>query len=247
VLDALHTGLARPAAATVSGRAVAAVGAAPHYDAPHAVSAILAIFALLSGLGLLGVKQVHEQVRLYAVQSLFAAGYTLLVGIDRTEGALIALAIWVAVIKVLVIPVAIERRITREVAEHEVPLVVQVPMSLLLGVALCGLAYWAASALAIHGALMPRPALGMPIALLFVGFLLMVTRQNLISQIVGLLMLENGVFFATVAIAPGLPFTLAFLLLLDLLAASLFYGVLARLISAWAKGTSIDDMSVLRG
>ncbi|MGA2924639.1 MAG: hypothetical protein ABSG43_01395 [Solirubrobacteraceae bacterium] len=221
--------------------------AAPHYDFAHATAALIAIAALLSALALLAVKQVHEQVRVYAVQSVFAAGYTLLVGIDRVDDALIVLAACTAVIKVIAIPVAIDRAVTRQISEHEVPLVVQVPMSLLVGVALAGLAYWSGSALPVHGALLPAPALGMPVALVLVGFLFMITRQNVISQIVGLLVLENGVFLATVAIAPGLPFAIGFLLLLDLLPAVLFYGVFARLIAARAQGTSIEDMSVLRG
>jgi hydrogenase-4 component E len=220
---------------------------APHYDVAHAAAALLAIAALLSALMLLAVKQVHEQVRVYAVQSVFAAGYTLLVGINRGDAALIVLAVWTAAIKVVVIPVTIDRQITRQISEHEVPLVVQVPMSLLIGVALAGLAYWSASALPIHAALLPTPALGMPLSLVLVGFLFMITRQNVVSQIVGLLVLENGVFLATVAIAPGLPFAIGFLLLLDLLPAVLFYGVFARLIAARAKTTSIEDMAVLRG
>jgi hydrogenase-4 component E len=220
---------------------------APHYDFAHATAALLAIAALLSGLGLLAVKQVHEQVRLYAVLSAFAAGYTLLVGVDRADVALIVLAVWTAAIKVIVIPVSIDRAVTRQISEHEVPLVVQVPMSLLIGVALAGLAYWSASELPVQGALLPAPALGVPVALVLVGLFFMITRQNVISQIVGLLTLENGVFLATVAIAPGLPFALGFLLLLDLLPAMLFYGVFARLIAARLQGTSIADLSVLRG
>ena len=105
--------------------------AAPHYDFAHATAALIAIAILLSGLALLAVKQVHEQVRVYAVQSVFAAGYTLLIGVDRGDAALIGLAALTAVIKVIVIPIAIDRAVTRQVSEHEVPLVVQVPMSLL--------------------------------------------------------------------------------------------------------------------
>ncbi len=221
--------------------------AAPHYDFAHATAALIAIAVLLSGLMLLAVKQVHEQVRTYAVQSVFAAGYTLLVGVDRVDAALIALAALTAAIKVFLIPISIDRAVTRRVSEHEVPLVVQVPMSLLIGVTLAGLAYWSSSTLPIHGALLPAPALGMPLALVLGGFFFMITRQNVISQIVGLLVLENGVFLATVAIAPGLPFAIGFLLLLDLLPAVLFYGLFARLIAARAKGTSIEDMAVLRG
>ena len=62
-----------------------------------------------------------------------------------------------------------------------------------------------------------------------------------------LLNLFGLALLATVAIAPGLPFAIGFLLLLDLLPAVVFYGVFARLIAARAKTTSIEDMAVLRG
>jgi hydrogenase-4 component E len=220
---------------------------APHYDLAHALAALIAIGALLSALALLGAKLVHEQIRVYAILSFFAAAFAVLVGVDRASPDLIALGALTLAIKSFLVPLAINRQLTFQVAEHEVPLVIQVPMSLLLGAALAGLAYWSAAALGAEGALLPDPVLGMPLALILVGFLFMITRQNLISQIVGLLVLENGVFFATIAIAPGLPFAVGFLLLFDVLTAVLFYGVLARLIVARASRTSVIDMSTLRG
>ena len=188
-------------------------------------------------------------MRVYAVQSVFAAALRRCSsGSIAPMSALIVLArAGPLAIKVFVIPIAIDRQLTCQVSEHEVPLVIQVPMSLLLGAVLAGFSYWSAAALDATGALLPDPALGMPIALMLIGFFFMITRQNVISQIVGLLVLENGVFLATVAIAPGLPFVIGFLLLLDVLPAVLFYGVFARLIAARAKGTSVEDMNILRG
>jgi hydrogenase-4 component E len=223
------------------------MSAAPHYDFVHALAALLAIATLLSELLLLAAKLVHEQIRVYALQSLLAGLFALLVGIDRGQPDLIVLGALSVAIKAFVVPAAINRQVTFEVAEHEMPLVIQVPMSLLIGVTLAALSYWSASAIAAPGALLPQPVLGMPIALVLIGFFFTITRQNLISQIVGLLSLENGVFFATVTLAPGLPFVVGFLILFDVLAAVLFYGVLARLIVARVSKTSVLDMSVLRG
>jgi hydrogenase-4 component E len=219
----------------------------PHYDLVHALGALISIGALLSTLALLGAKLVHEQIRVYAVQSAFAAAFAILVGVHRGSADLIALGVLTLAIKSFLIPLGINRQITFQVSEHEVPLVVQVPMSLVLGALLSGFAYWSASAVGATGTVLPNPVLGMPIALVLVGFFFMITRQNLISQIVGLLVLENGVFFATVTLAPALPFAIGFLLLFDVLTAVLFYGVLARLIVARAAGTSVMDMNTLRG
>jgi hydrogenase-4 component E len=219
----------------------------PHYDLVHALGALIAIGALLATLALLGAKLVHEQIRVYAIQSAFAAALAVLVGIDRGSPELMVLGALTLVIKSFLVPAGINRQITFQVSEHEVPLVVQVPMSLVLGGVLSGFAYWSASALGATGTVLPSPVLGMPIALVLVGFFFMITRQNLISQIIGLLALENGVFFATVTLAPGLPFAIGFLLLFDVLTAVLFYGVLARLIVARAARTSVVDMNTLRG
>ncbi len=220
---------------------------APHYDVVHALGALIAIGALLSTLALLGAKLVHEQIRVYALQAFFAAAFAALVGINRGSVDLIVLGVLTLAIKSFLIPIGINRQITLQVGEHEVPLVIKVPMSLLVGTGLAGFAYWSASALGASGTVLPSPVLGMPIALVLVGFFFMITRQNLISQIVGLLVLENGVFFATVTLAPALPFAIGFLLLFDVLTAVLFYGVLARLIVARAAGTSVVAMNTLRG
>lgn len=220
---------------------------APHYDFVHAAAALIAIATLLTELVLLGAKLVHEQVRTYAVQSLLAAAFALLVGIQRGQADLIVLGALTAAIKVALVPWGINRQLTFAAAEHEVPLVIKVPMSLLIGVALAGLAYWSASAIGVDGVLLPDPALGMPIALVLIGFFFMISRQNVISQIIGLLSLENGIFFATVTLAPGMPFVIGFLILFDVAAAVVFYGVLARLIVARMRQTSVLDMSTLRG
>jgi hydrogenase-4 component E len=219
----------------------------PHYDLAHALAALIATGALLSTLALLGAKLVHEQVRVYALESFFAGAFAVLVGIDRGSPDLIVLGVVAIAIKCFLIPIGINRQLTFQIAEHEVPLVIRVPMSLILGAGLAGFSYWSAAALEAPGALLPTPVLGMPIALILIGFFFMITRQNLISQIVGLLVLENGVFFATIALAPALPFAIGFLLLFDLLAAVLFYGVLARLIVARERGTSVIDMNTLKG
>jgi hydrogenase-4 component E len=223
------------------------VNPAPHYDFVHAAAALIAIATLLTELVLLGAKLVHEQVRSYAVQSLLAAAFALLVGIELGQADLIVLGVLTALIKVVLIPSGINRQITFQAAEHEVPLFIKVPMSLLIGVALAGFAYWSATAIGAHGVVLPEPVLGMPIALVLIGLFFMISRQNVISQIIGLLSLENGIFFATVTLAPGMPFVIGFLILFDVAAAVVFYGVLARLIVARMQQTSVLDMSTLRG
>lgn len=220
---------------------------APHYDFVHAAAALIAIATLLTELALLGAKLVHEQVRSYALQSLLAAAFALLVGIHQGQADLIVLAALTAAIKVVVVPWGINRQITFAAAEHEVPLLIKVPMSLLIGVALTGVADSSATAIGVKGVLLPDPVLGMPIALVLVGFFFMISRQNVISQIIGLLSLENGIFFATVTLAPGMPFVIGFLILFDVAAAVVFYAVLARLIVARMRQTSVLDMSTLRG
>ena len=85
---------------------------------------------MLATLALLGAKLVHEQIRVYAIQSAFAAAFAVLVGIDRGSPDLIVLGALTLAIKSFLVPIGINRQITFQVAEHEVPLVIQVPMSL---------------------------------------------------------------------------------------------------------------------
>ncbi|MGH7756264.1 MAG: hypothetical protein ACREM8_08270, partial [Vulcanimicrobiaceae bacterium] len=85
------------------------------------------------------------------------------------------------------------------------------------------------------------------LSIVFVGFLLAILRPNALAQIIGFLTLENGLFFGTVTLAPGLPFVIGILLLIDVFVAVVVFAVLVRALVDRQDSAATDAFQRLRG
>jgi hydrogenase-4 component E len=199
--------------------------------------------------GLLRSQAIHGQTSLYAFESFFVAAFSVVAGIIAGNPEMYVLAAVTVVAKVVLVPVTVVR-LTRDLDEHvevEVPLMVNVPSSLLAALVFTGIAYAVGLKLPLHAALLPQSTFSIGLAVVLIGFFFMITRLNTISQLIGLLTLENGIFLGTVAIAPGLPLLVGLLILLDVLMAVLVFGVLVRLLAVRRSTVTTTPLRELRG
>jgi hydrogenase-4 component E len=98
-----------------------------------------------------------------------------------------------------------------------------------------------------HGAFLPQADLATAFSMIFVGFLVAILRPNALAQVVAFLTLEDGLFFGTITLAPGLPFIIGILLLIDVLIAVVVFGVLVRALVDQQATASISAFQRLRG
>ena len=83
----------------------------------------------------------------------------------------------------------------------------------------------------VAGGLPPRAtvavlALTVMLSMKLIGFLMLAVRHEAISQILGLLVLENGIFLGTQILVPGMPLLIEIVILFDLLIVVACFGVL---------------------
>jgi hydrogenase-4 component E len=83
-------------------------------------------------------------------------------------------------------------------------------------------------------------------AAMFLGMFTVAVRREALPQLLGLLALENGVFFAGVAIAPNLPVIAELAAAIDVPVAALVIGLLARRIQARTGTTAVGRLAALR-
>ena len=215
----------------------------------QSLGSFAAVLVILMQFGLLRSRALHGQAALYAFESLFVAAFSVVAGIITGNPELYVLAAVTVVAKVVLVPVIV-LRLTRNLDEHvevEVPLAVNVPSSLLLSLVFTGIAYAASLKLPLHGALVPQSSFSIGLAVVLIGFFFMITRLNTISQLIGLLTLENGIFLGTVAVAPGLPLLVGLLILFDVLIAVLVFGVLVRLLASRRSTVTTTPLRELKG
>lgn len=219
-----------------------------HLTIAQAIAGTIAVALILVQLALLRSVVLAELITLYAVQSLFVAFISFAVGITDRQWDLVALGLLTLLTKVVLLPLYM-RWLSRDISTRiEIPERINVTLSLVLAAALMGVAILSTGALPVKGGeFLPQADLATTLAIVFVGFLVAILRPNALAQVIAFLTLENGLFFGTVTLAPGLPFVLGILLLIDVLIAVVVFAVLVRILVAQEASAAVGVLQQLNG
>jgi len=178
------------------------------------INAILIIILMLN-LFSLGTSRIIALIRVVAAQGILLGMIPLLMHSHLTLTVVITTVLAIA-LKGVVIPAVMMRalRDARIVREIE-PLIGLFP-SILLGAAATGFALMLAGYLPltkIHEQGLFVPA---SIATVLVGFILLISRYKAITQVIGYLVLENGIFIFSLLLLDAMPLVVEMGVLLDL-------------------------------
>jgi hydrogenase-4 component E len=215
---------------------------------------IVQLDALVGGLFLLvafaivATRQMLACVRLFILQALLLVASAALVAIAVSSPHLAAVALITLVTKALVIPWLLRRTVRREIySRREIVQVMNIPTALLVGAGLTLFAYLiVAPMLAAAPGVFVRINLPIGVAAVLLGAYTVTVRREALSQLLGLLAMENGVFFAAVAIAPDLTVIAELAAAFDLPVVTLVIGLLTRRIHDRVGDTSVGLLAALR-
>ena len=206
----------------------------------------LLILVVLLGLQTVATSRITAAVRAVALQGAalsflpFALGHTLGVWGMITSCAVVLL------LKGVVIPLLLFRAIREARVVHESEPFVSLHWSVLLGAALVGAGFWLGGRLVLPWPAPNRLVVPIALATLLLGFLVIIVRRKAITQVVGYLMLENGVFIFGQALARELPFVVELGILLDVLVGVFVMGIAIQHISREFDHVDVDALSTLR-
>jgi hydrogenase-4 component E len=210
---------------------------------------ILAAAILVTTFLVVSSRSLVFYIRLFALQSFFLGAVALLVVLGYGETHILIAAVLTIAIKAIAIPVVLSRVIERIHVRKEVDFSINIPASLLL----CGGMVILADSVA-HSILDAQRAdapavsrvLSVSIAMMLIGLFIMTTRKKAITQIVGLLTMENGVFLSGLSITYGMPLIVEVGIFFDILVAVLILGVFIFRINKTFESISIDSLRGLR-
>ncbi|MGH3003851.1 MAG: NADH-quinone oxidoreductase subunit H [Gaiellaceae bacterium] len=212
------------------------------------IASVVAVIVLLLEFGLLRSQDVWEQLRLYATGSAAIAVVAFAAAIKIGGNDLYAIGAITIAFKTLLIPVGVGAIIRNLEVPVRVPSVVRVPGAILVGIVLSSFAFLSLSRVHLGGdGVLPQSALGVAVAVVLVAMLLMILRPYAPSQLIGFLVLENGVTLASLVIAPRLPLILALLLLFDVFVGLLVFVLLVQYFGVQRTAVTTDVLNRLRG
>lgn len=189
----------------------------------------LLVLVLLINFISLGTSRLNFSIRAVAVQGVILGILPAL--IHSFSWHLVGITAGIIAIKGLIIPLLLGRAMRSAEIKHEVePFLGYVP-TLLLGAIFTALAFGFAAKLPLlpeHRGYLFVPA---SLATLMSGFLLLTTRRKAIFQVIGYLVLENGIFIFGLLLAEAMPLMVEAGVLLDLLVGTFVMGIVINHIS----------------
>ncbi|MGH6848108.1 MAG: hypothetical protein ACREC0_11940 [Methylocella sp.] len=213
-----------------------------------ALDALTGAVFLLTALGVVATRQVLASLQLFILQSLLLSLSAVLLGIALDSYHLFAVGGVTIATKTLMIPWLLRHTVSAEVYRtREIERVLNIPSSLLLSGVLIVLAYVIANPM-LSAVEVPFARINLPlgIAAMFLGAFTIAVRREAVPQLLGLLAVENGVFFAGIAIVPNLPVIAELAAAVDVPVITLVIGLLTRRIHKRLGTTSVGRLAALR-
>ena len=204
------------------------------------------VLVMLANLALLGSSRLAACIQLSAAQGVLLSLLPLQVAQHGLDARLMVFAFTILVLKGFVFPALLMRTLRTADVRHEIVPVVGYVASLVFGVLVLCFSFWISSRL-----ILPQPApspLVLPLALstILIGLFLIISRRTALMQVVGYLVLENGIYIFGVALAQEEPFLVEMGVLLDVFVAVFVMGIAIFHISREFDHIDVDQLTSLK-
>jgi hydrogenase-4 component E len=185
----------------------------------------LAAIFLLIAFAMLSQRRVVTLVNLFAVQGALLAGATLLLAWRTGQNHLYVSALLTIALKVGFLPWLLHRLIRRLGVYWDSEPLLNISSTMLVGLLIVIFAFGLAQPIVAFASTATRNAIGIAVAAVLLSFWTMITRRKAMSQVVGFLSMENGLFFGAMSATYGMPMIIELGVALDVLVAMLVLGV----------------------
>jgi hydrogenase-4 component E len=179
-------------------------------------------------------------------QSVALAATTAITARFTSDGQLYVIAALLLLLKGVGIPLLLTRMDRRFGAERELQPYVNTSSSLLLGGLLVVLAYVITRPMAALSRLPTRAGLPLAMGLIFVSLFVIISRRKALSQVIGFLMLENGIALLAVLGTYGIPFIVEIGVFLDALMGFLVMQIFVYQIHETFESIDVGQLKGLR-
>ena len=186
---------------------------------------LFAALLLLLAFAMLTQRRILSLINLFAVQGFVLALSTAVVAYSTNQGHLYLSAAITFALKVMLLPWFLHWLIRKLNVRWDVESVVNIPVQMLIGIALVIFAFNLAAPISQIAGTITKSALGIATASILLSFLMMITRRKAVSQVIGFLAMENGLFFAATSTTYGMPMVVELGILFDVLMGALIFGV----------------------
>jgi hydrogenase-4 component E len=161
-----------------------------------------------------------------ALQGALLAGLAIIVGQGRGAWGVGLAASTIFLLKAVLIPVFLRRAIRRSGVRREVEPFVSLHGPLLAAAALAGLAFWLGGRMQLPAHMISSLGVRVGLATVLIGLFMTIRAHTELAQVIGYLVIENGVFVIGQVLIGHVPLVIELGVLLDVLVAGMLMAVL---------------------
>ncbi len=190
------------------------------FDVAHLLAGTLVLISFLE----LYQDRMYSLLNVYALHALVLAASVASQALIQDAPHLYVTAGIALVFKAIVIPVTLHRMIIKLGIHREIEKVVGVGFTMLAGMGLVALSMVVMLRVTHNADPLAQEDLAFALAIVLLGLLMMVTRQNAVSQVIGFMSLENGLVLAATG-AKGMPLVVEISVAFSILIAFIVIGI----------------------
>jgi hydrogenase-4 component E len=206
----------------------------------------ISVGILLTAVTLNAFKSIESYVKSYIVNSWLLAGLIVVVAVLLNETHLYIAAILTLTTKGIIIPIFLRSIVRRMRVTHEIEPYISNSMSLAISGILVAVVYASLKdGIFITG--FSKNVLQISIAVILISLFIMITRKKALTQAIGLLFMENGLFLAGFSLTFGMPTMIELGVLFDMLMGVIILGIFAIQIKRAFATADLDKLTVLKG
>jgi len=205
-----------------------------------------AVFLMMTIVLLAVARRISTSILVFGLQSaIITAQVAGTAYLERSIEAWVVAGL-IFVVKVLGIPYAFFWLMEKLKSRRDVQAATTPAQSVLIVVIMIFVSYAAVRSYTF-GIRVPEDALAAAVALILTGAFLMVSRRKALMQMLGLLVLENGIFLAALTTTFGMPLIIEMGILFDVLIGLLLMGIFAFRIRDTFEHLDVSRLRRLRG
>lgn len=201
---------------------------------------------MLTAFVILGSSRLGICIRVVALQGALLSLLPLLAGDPLLDFHRLFLAGVSFVIKTMAIPLLLTRSLSQAKIKQEVEPMISLHLSLLGGGAILVGAFLGAKVFSLPTDPFPSSIIPVALTIIFIGFFLLISRFKAITQVIGFLVLENGIFLFGMTLIGEFPLTVEMGVFLDLLVGVFVMGIMIHHIHRTFDHIDTKALSVLK-
>ena len=211
------------------------------------MQAIILFGVLVSTCLMFAAKRMPVLIRSFRFQSFFLFLATFVMALSEHQLDLYAVAALLFIIKVLLIPYLLYRVMKNMKVSEDIGLFVNVQLSLLCALGFTYIAWIFSARLIAPGSQLQIGILAIAFFAVLAGLFLMISRMTALAQVVGLLVMENGLFLLASAVSGGMPFFVEIAIFFDVFVSVVIMGFFVYRINKLFTHIDVNKLSNLKG